>query len=340
MPGILALEIHPQSAPPCWDENLRAAGGVVFHSRAWADYKIHESGGEPLFCLWRDGEAAVGQALAIRKPPRSSRLGSLVGKLAFDSPPAGPAAGADFVAPLLEWCRGERAIAEVELGSFDAVGRWLPGELPRRRSRCEFVLPAGAADDVWVQMRQLARRKVKRAQKADHEVRPLPGPEGARAFADVYALTEARLQRSRDYDPGFELDRDAFATALGSLVDSGAGRLYGSYRGDRLEAGTVFTTFGERAYMIYSGATDEGREVGAPFLVMFDALRDLRESGFTTINLGGAAGDAADPGSSEHGLFQFKTRFGAEVQPRESGSLTPRPLRAKAAELARKVVRR
>ncbi|MFL5897559.1 MAG: lipid II:glycine glycyltransferase FemX [Solirubrobacterales bacterium] len=338
MPGILALEIHSEEAPPDWDDALRAGGGVVFHSRAWASYKVQENGGEPLFCVWRQGEEVIGRALAMRKPPRSSRIGRHAAKLVFDSPPAG-AAGDDFVAPLLDWCRRDRAVTEVALGTFDALGPWLPGELPGRRARCEFVLPAGDADDVWVQMRQLARRKVKRAQKAELSVRLAPAAAGVGEFADVYAVTEARLRQSKESYRGVGFDRGSFAAALADLLGSGAGRLYGAFRGEDLEAGIVFTTFGERAYMIYSGATDPGREIGGPFLAMAEALRDLREDGYRTINLGGAAGDAADPASSEHGLYQFKTRFGAEVVELASGTLVPRPLRAKLVGAARRVVR-
>jgi Acetyltransferase (GNAT) domain len=339
MPGILALEVHPQHAPQGWDEALRAEGGVVFHSQAWASYKVHESGGEPLFCVWRDDSGGVARALAMRKPPATSRLGRLAGKLVFDSPPTGSVSG-DFVSPLRDWCRRERGIVEVALGSFDATGPWLPGELPGRRERCEFVLPPGDADDVWETMRQLARRKVKKARKAGLEASPFRGPVDLGAFADVYAVTEVRLRKDKGYDPGSALDRERFAASLGDLTERGAGRLYGAYREGRLEAGVVFTVFGERAYMIYSGATDEGRDLGGPFLVMHEALRDLRESGYATINLGGAAGDADDPASPEHGLHQFKTRFGASVEPRVSGSLVPRPVRARSVGLARKVVRK
>lgn len=337
MPGMPALEIYPHDAPSGWDDALRTDGGVVFHSTAWASYKVHENGGEPLFCAWLEGGEVIARALAMRRPPRSSRLGRVAAKLVFDSPPTG-AAGAEFVPPLLGGIRDDRAVTEIGLGSFDARGPWLPGEMPQRRARCEFVLPPGDADDVWVQMRQLARRKVKRAQKADFSVRPAPGEKDLAAFAEIYAITEARLVANKGYEPGSRFDRARFAAALGDLIANGAGRLYGAFRGEELEAGVVFTTFGERAYMIYSGATDEGRNIGGPFLVMFEALKDLRESDYETINLGGAAGDADDPASSEHGLYQFKTRFGAEVEEMASGTLVTRPLRAKLVAGLRKAV--
>jgi lipid II:glycine glycyltransferase (peptidoglycan interpeptide bridge formation enzyme) len=104
--------------------------------------------------------------------------------------------------------------------------------------------------------------------------------------------------------------------------------------------GTMFANFADRAYLIYSGATDAGRDEGAPFLILFTALKELRASGYPNVNLGGAAGDAPDPDSADHGLHQFKTRFGAAAEPRTSGTLRLRPLRARAVERVRGLVGR
>ncbi|HET7121225.1 MAG TPA: GNAT family N-acetyltransferase [Solirubrobacterales bacterium] len=280
----------------------------------------------------------VGRSLAIRKPSQGSRAARLATKVAFDSPPAGPP-GTDYLTPLRSWARSSPALIEVGLGSFDARGPWGPGDLPNPRQRVEFVMPPGDADAVWEAMRQLARRKVKKARKSEFEIsRPVSAAELA-PFTEVYEVTQARLERDKGYVAGFELDRENFAAALAELTTRDRGRLYAASRGGRLEAAVFMATFGERAYMVYSSATDEGRELGAPFLVLFEALHELREDGFSVLNLGGAAGDAADPSSSEHGLHQFKTRFGAEVVPHTSGVLQPRPGRARVVRSVRRLVR-
>jgi hypothetical protein len=341
MPATLEMEVHERTAPAGWDEDVLAAGGVVFHSEAWARYKVKESGGEPLFCLWREREGGrvVGRALAIRKPSRGSRAARLATKLAFDSPPAGSDPGTDFIAPLRDWARHSPALVEVGLGSFDALGPWGPEALPNPRQRVEFVMPSGDADAVWEAMRQLARRKVKKARKSEFEISRLVTAAELAPFTEVYELTQARLERNKGYVAGFELDRESFAAALAELTTRDRGRLYAASRGGRLEAAVFIATFGDRAYMVYSSATDEGRDLGAPFLVLFEALHELREDGFAVLNLGGAAGDAADPSSSEHGLHQFKTRFGAAVVPHTSGVLVPRPARARLVRSVRRLVR-
>jgi hypothetical protein len=338
----LTLEVHPGSAPPGWDDALLTVGGVVFHSEAWAAHKTSGGEGDPLFCLWRQGAGGdvVGRGLGIRRPSRHSRLSSIVAKIGFDSPPATGAFEGDFVAPLSAWARRSPGVIEVGLGSFDVLGSWLVDPAPRPKARCEYVLPPGTEEDLWSGMRQLARRKVKRAEKNEIECRETRSPEDLLAFAEVYRVTEERLSRAKDYVPDSGLDGERFAGSLSQLIEPGAGRLYAAYAGGRLEAGTVFATFGRRAYMIYSAASDEAREAGAPFLVMFNALRELRRDGFEHLNLGGAAGDAADPGSPDHGLHLFKTRFGTQVESRTSGSLALRPLRSKLVEGGRRLVRR
>ena len=345
MPPTLEMEVHERTAPPGWDEDLLAAGGVVFHSEAWARYKVQESGGEPLFCLWRERgrNRVVGRALAIRKPSRDSRAARLATKVAFDSPPAGGEPDTDFIAPLRDWARRSPALIEVGLGSFDALGPWGPEDLPNPRQRVEFAMPPGDADAVWEAMRQLARRKVKKARKSEFEIsRPVTATELA-PFTEVYELTQARLERNKGYVAGFELDRESFAAALAELTTRDRGRLYAASRGGRLEAAVFMATFGDRAYMVYSSATDEGRD---PLLHLAGGDQIVRlgqvatpQDGFAALNLGGAAGDAADPSSSEHGLHQFKTRFGAAVVPHTSGVLVPRPARARLVRSVRRLVR-
>jgi hypothetical protein len=337
----LALEIYDGEAPPGWDDALLAAGSVVFHSEAWAAYKTGGVEGDPLFCLWREGAggSVVARGLGIRRPGRRSRATRIAVKVGFDSPPAAIAA-ADFVSPLARWARRSPAVIEIGLGSFDPVGSWAGAPLPRPWARCEYLVPPGDADDLWSGMRQLARRKVKRAEKYGLEARETQLPEELRDFAAVYRTTEERLSRTKDYVRASGFDSERFAESLARLLDRGCGRLYGVFSERGLEAGTVFATFGSRAYMIYSAATDSGREAGAPFLAMYAGLRDLRAAGFEQINLGGAGGDAADPDSADHGLHRFKTRFGAEAVVRTSGSLVVRPLRAKLVAGGRRLVRR
>lgn len=337
--GPLTLEVHDDGAPAGWDGALAADGGVVFHCAAWADHKGTQ-GGEPLFCVWRDQDGGVaGRALGIRRPPSGSRAGRLAARLVFDSPPTSGRRGADFVRPLSSWARRHRALIEVGLGSFDAIGSWTPGALPRPQARIEYVVPDGDADDVWGGMRSLARRKVKKAEKGGLECRAVSDRESLRAFAAIYETTLARLNASKGV-PTLGLDLDRHAASLAALVDRGHGRLYAALRDGELVAATLFATFGARAYLVYSGATDAGRDDGAPFLILSTALRELRADGFPHLNLGGAAPDAPQPESLDHGLHQFKTRFGAAVEERTSGSLLLRPARARLVGTARRVVRR
>jgi hypothetical protein len=339
--GALTFEAHESAAPSGWDDALRDAGGVVFHSEAWAGHKMHGGGAEPLFCIWRDAASGdvAGRALGIRRPPSTTRAGRIVSKLAFDSTPTGTAVGADYVAPLVGWARTRRALIEVRLGSFDALSDWAPGSVPAPRPRAEYVLPPGGEEDVWTGMRSLARRKVKKASASGLECRLASGTAELERFAAIYRTTMERLQASKGLDETV-VDVDRFAGGLAALVERDHGRLYVALRAGEIVGGTAFATFGDRAYLVYSGATDAGRDDGAPFLILFTALGDLRAAGFANINLGGAAPDAADPNSVDHGLHQFKTRFGAGVEERTSGELMLHPLRARLVESARKVVGR
>lgn len=335
------LEVHEDSAPAGWDSAVRAQRGVVFHTEAWASHKTSGGDGEPVFCTWRDlvsGEVAA-RALAIRRPPRATRAGKLVSKLAFNSPPVGIGAGSDFVSPLERWARGRATLIQVTLGSFDATSEWAPTVLPHPQRRSEYVLPAGGEADVWENMRGRARRGVKQASKTGVECRAVVEPAALREFAEVYRTTNERLEMLKALPPS-HLHVGRFVDSLTALLERDQGRVYAATQDAHIVAGTVFATFGDRAYLIYSGATDSGRDEGAPFLAMYTALRELRAEGFAFINLGGAAGDAAEEKSPDHGLHQFKMRFGANREERTSGTIVLRPLRAKLIQGAQRLVRR
>jgi hypothetical protein len=342
MMGIpLELEVH-EAAPPGWDDELRALGGVVFHSEVWASYKVNESDGEPLFCRWRerDGGEVAGLGLAIRKPPRGSLAGRLVSKVSFAAPPATMLDGVDFVAPVGNWARRSKAVVEVGLGAYDTVGSWGPGAMPNRKLRFEYPLPPGGIEDTVARIRPRVRRKARHASKLGLVCRHAKSSDELEAFADLHRLTEERLERNKGLTLGARIDRRRFGAALGLLVANGHGRLYGAYRAEVLEAATFFATFNDRAYQVFSAASDPGREAGGPVLALFEALSELRRDGCDHISLGGAGGNAPDPDSSEYGLHEFKTRFGAEARERASGSLLLRPLRRWAAENGMRVVRR
>jgi lipid II:glycine glycyltransferase (peptidoglycan interpeptide bridge formation enzyme) len=245
----------------------------------------------------------------------------------------------DFAAPVGRWAKRQRALVEVALGSFDSPGSWAPREVPGAAPRLEYVLPLGDEEAFKAGVRRLVRRKVKRAAETGVEVRRTRDEEHVRAFTRLWARSNERLSETKGL-PEAAVDLDVFADSLRGLLAGERCRLYMAFAEEGPQAGWVFATYPAGAYSIYTGATDTARDSGASFLSLFSALEELRGEGVPQANLGGAPADAGEPESPDHGLHQFKTRFGAEPVRRVSGCLVPRPLRARLVQKAQRLASR
>lgn len=335
----MALEVRADDAPHGWDDALAEAGGTAFHTVGWARHKCHGGAGEALYCTWRDEEGGeeVARALAIRRPPRSSRVGRLASRLVFDSPPVRTSPDGDLVGPLEAWAKRWPALIEVELGSLDQRAPWCPEPIPNVRPRREYVIELDGDGDVWSGMNRASRRNVKRATAAGLETQT--GTTGdLDMFVSLYRSTLERLRASKGVD--FRLDDASFRDSLAPLLEDGLGHLFLTGAEGVVEAGWIFIGFGDGAYSVYSGTTDSGRAADAGSLVLFDALCDMSRRGFARLNLGGADWSAPDPESPDHGLHVYKTRLGAVPRECFSGTLALRPWRARMVESVRRVVGR
>jgi GNAT acetyltransferase-like protein len=330
------LEVTEGVPPASWDDDVQRTGGTVFHSEAWAAHRCHGGRAEPLFCTWRESGTGrvVGRALGIR--PRPSRGGRLIAKILFGSPPAGTA-GIDYVSPLRDWARTDRSIVELTLGSFDARQAWSPSPPPRPEERIEFILPPAEEAKLRAGMRQMTRRAIRRAEKLGLEVRTEAGPEHLKAFALLYKDTLSRLEATKEIQVP-ALDPEEFADSLRPLVEAGRGRLYTAWQDDTPHSACLFGVFNDGAFYIHNGATESARRSGATPLCLLAAARDLFASGALRINMGGVPANARNPASPDHGLYAFKLGLGTEAVARVGGTLVPRPLRARGAALARRLV--
>ncbi|MHB9020136.1 MAG: peptidoglycan bridge formation glycyltransferase FemA/FemB family protein, partial [Minisyncoccota bacterium] len=59
-----------------------------------------------------------------------------------------------------------------------------------------------------------------------------------------------------------------------------------------------------------SGATREGYESSAMYLLQYELIRRLKEEGVKQLNIGGVPEGATDPSHPNHGLYNFKRYFG------------------------------
>ena len=78
-------------------------------------------------------------------------------------------------------------------------------------------------------------------------------------------------------------------------------------------SGAGIMTFGPRAYYLLAGTSQAGYECGASYAVMGHLIPYLITHGVRELNFGGMAVGADAEAHIEHGLYRFKTGFGANV---------------------------
>jgi hypothetical protein len=103
------------------------------------------------------------------------------------------------------------------------------------------------------------------------------------------------------------------------LLHSGVARMYTlADRDGELLGATLMLEHGDRVFYMMGGCTRAGYEASSAFTLLWRLSEKYAEQGFRVLNLGGVPSGAQTPGADQHGLYRFKTSFGAEVVERLS----------------------
>lgn len=328
----LTLHVHRGAPPPDWDAWARALRGGPFHCAGWAGYRASAAHKQSVFFAWRQPGSlapialAVGTETALPGPLRARSLH-------FDSPPATQLPARELVAGIRRWMKDERGMADAWLGSFDSRGGWASASSPASVARIEFHVSPAPEDELLGNMRKLARRSIRRAQRAGIEIES--DSDHIPEFVALYSATLDRLRKVKGvataiHDPA-ELGRQ-----LAGLRASGTATLVLACAAGTPVAGCLFTTFSGHAFYLMGGANDAGRETGATAAVLYRAMTDFSAQRFERINLGGVPPGAHRPDHPDHGLYAFKLGMGAMAHPCAEGRIVVRPGRRRVIEAARR----
>lgn len=325
----LRVEVATGEEPRGWDQWVRKLGGGPFHCAAWARYRASAPHKKAVFLTWREGEAAEPAAVALgvdTSLPGPVRARSIE----FDAPPATCLSAPGLLPPLEAWLRNQPDVADAWLGSFDAQQGWSESVEPP--TRIEFRIGPATENELLTQMRTLARRSLRRAQRRGIEVDS--DSADLRAFVELYAGTLERLHRSKRVST-LVADPQDLATRLAALRGTGTARLFLATSDGVPVAGAVFTVFGSRAFYLSGGTNELGRDTGAMTAVLYRAVCDFSAAGLGCINLGGVPPDSHLESSPDHGLYRFKCGMGAEPRPCRDAEIVVHPIRRRLLHAAR-----
>ncbi len=325
--------------PPDWDERLKAAGGTIFHSTAWAAYVLAEQpDNSPIFLT---GTASAGDvramALAFHSQSQRRLLAAVTGRVQLDSrPTCADEASERAMLDHVERVARDLGAVELSVGSFAAPDR-VPsleslGYTPTRR--LEFEVHLQQADDALLRGMDVRRRqKIRKAQKSGVEIRSLDGDAGLYRFRELQTASSERIVQRGGPQIGFAGEPGDDPVRV--LLDRGVAQLVGAFVDDDCVSAALFTHFGGLVYYAMSGHDARGFASQAPTQLLWETMRRYREAGITRFNLGGCGEDATREESPEHGVFMYKKSFGGACLNCTTGTRVLRPHMRRALDVIR-----
>jgi len=138
-----------------------------------------------------------------------------------------------------------------------------------------------------------ARRKIRRAQESNYEIRT---GDSVAALSEVWPLYAQCVQRK-----GFRLERPLsfYADLVRAASCHDAVRIYSAWRNDQLSAMTFVVRDRDTAHCLLAANSDDGANSGASALLHWSSMRHMYRLGARAYNMGSA------PGS----LARFKNQF-------------------------------
>ena len=219
-------------------------------------------------------------------------------------------------------------VREFQLNSFAYDGA-IPIHLAplgyAETARCEFALSLSQGiDAVWSGTRPTLRNDIRRFERSGVACR-VRADRGI--ISTLHGIEQETALRHRTQGKRAIPMREATYDALwGTLVKAGRARVYLAEKEGEAIASVVIGRSGVNAYYIYGGSTEAGLAVNAPKGLLWFAIREEYEQGVREFNLGGMSASAALPSSLDHGLYKFKSGFGATERASISGLKVFRPV--------------
>ena len=305
--------------PAGWDREVRDAGGNTFHSSAMGAIALAQ-GREPVYLRAEQAGRVVAHAVAeagrSRRPIGWRRHSVLELKT---MPVLAPGSGVTLqqVVDAVRRLAATTGFGRIQFSSFadpqpaDTAALALDGY--RVTPRLEFRVSLGAdLEETLAGMTAQHRRNIRKGLSAGCEFVEDSTLDGAIALRALQDVTYARRHEQGNYDARAWPVAD-YRVAMQALLASNSIRFWFVRRDGAPQSGIGVMTFGRWAYYFLGGTSREGYANRAAFALFGEVIRTLTAEGNRELNLGGMAVGAEDPSHIEHGLYRFKTGFGARV---------------------------
>jgi peptidoglycan pentaglycine glycine transferase (the first glycine) len=154
------------------------------------------------------------------------------------------------------------------------------------------------------EMKPKGRYNIKVAQKHGVHVEKMPLSKGINNFLTLYKPFVKRMR--------FEGKHDDYFVTLSDLVTPEDGVIFQATSKGQLLSSAIVLYYGDTATFLYGASFEENKNVMAPYLLHWEAIRDAQKRGFRWYDFYSLA-----PGENEelhpwHGFSVFKRKFGGK----------------------------
>jgi Acetyltransferase (GNAT) domain len=315
----LSISSVQGDAPDGWDREVLEAGGTPFHTLAIGAAAVAR-GQEAWYLRFEQQGRAVGFAVGAGVRSATPILGRRRSVLEFETMPLllsdGSRTRVQAVAAIREFASDE-GFGQLRLLSRDDRR---PEETPALESVGLTVAPrlecrVALAADLETMMTRMSdghRNSVTNAMSAGFQFFEDTSLEGAMRLQELRETSYGRRQA-----PGTAATRSQAREELQNVMRAylahEAIRFWFVHREGRPMSGAGIMPFGDRAYFAVGGTNQEGYGAGAVYALYGNLLPYLSTQGIRELNLGDIDAGAEAKGHAEHGLYRFRTGFGAEV---------------------------
>jgi len=323
-----------------WNNGVISLNGCCFHSHEWSISSSERNNAKPLYLRWVD-ESGILQCAGFGLISGRSLAGFISNRtLSLGSFPAclNTSFLKNAIKEIIEYC-AKSSITMLKINSFGTpFGTEVLQELGFSASkRWEFLIDLDMSEEeLWQKINKKKGRKVRRAQKANLQVKIVDQLDQVMKFRKIALETQ---ERKLDKDVFLTVgDEDQYEHLKNNIIDAGIGRLYLAYDGTQPVAGIFLVCYNKQAFYMLSAANEIGLQTAATDLIIWESIKDCIKEGYKIYSLGGLSESELRGHPLEgSGLYQFKKGFSADVYPCYKGILILRPTSYKIYNFLKKV---
>ena len=310
--------------PIHWNERIVSLDGPMQLTTEWASFVCAKDNLRSFFFQSDNGDTSVASIIYL-----SSSSQWPLSRWPSASTDCIPLAGdRSEVIYELELALRKLGVIDLQLNSF-AYESPSPIQLAQfgyeETARYEFVLSLqNGIDAVWLGTRATLRNDIRRFERSGIVCRTRSEKEIISALHKIEMETALRHRANGKH--GNPMRKATYESLWTHVVNTGRAHIYLAEKEGEAIASVVIGVCGKNAYYLYGGATHEGLANNAPKGLLWFAIQQEYESGIREFNLGGMSVTAENPDSLDHGLFKFKTAFGATQRSCISGHKELRPI--------------